>query len=51
MRAGDVACDREPQAGAAFILVARFVQAIERPEYVLAKSGGYSGSIVVDNNG
>ena len=50
MRAGDVARDCEPQAGAAFILVARFVQAIERPEHVLAKSGVYPGPIVVDND-
>src|SRR3984885_7047672 len=50
MRAGNVACDCKPQAGAAFILVARLVQAIERPEHVLAESRVYSGSIVVDND-
>src|SRR6202789_2243605 len=50
MGAGNVACDCKPQAGAAFILVARLVQAIERPEHVLAESGVYSGPIVVDND-
>ena len=50
MRAGDVARDGEAQARAALVLIARLVQAVKRPENVLAKSGVYSRSVVVDDD-
>src|SRR6185437_6866311 len=51
MRARDVASDRQAKAGAAMVLVARLVEAEERPEYVLAALGGHARPIVVDLHG
>src|ERR671911_288083 len=50
MAVGDVAGDREPEPGAAFILVARIIQPHERPEHRLALAGRDARTIVVDGH-
>src|SRR5437763_5811048 len=51
MRARDVACDREAEAGVALVLIARVVEAQERPEHFLAHLGGNTRSVVIDADG
>ena len=51
MRAGDVARDRETQAAAALVLIARVVEAQERLENVLAQVRRNAGAVVVDRDG
>ena len=50
VRAGDVAGDRQAEAGAAFVLVARLVQPVERPEHVLPVRRRDAGAVVVDDD-
>src|SRR5947208_304776 len=50
VRAGDVAGDREAQAGAALVLVAGVVEAQERLEYFLAHVVRNAGAVVVDGD-
>src|SRR6185437_6659513 len=50
MGASDVARDREPQPRAALVLIAGFVQAVERPEHIIAISGVDAGAVVIDDN-
>ena len=51
MGAGDVAGNRKPEAGAAFVLVAGIVQPQERLEHFFAQMRGNAGSVVVDRHG
>src|ERR1700676_4179555 len=51
MGARDVARDREPEPGAAFVLIARVVEPQERLEHLLAHRWWDSRSIVVDGDG
>src|SRR5262245_10484565 len=51
MRAGDVAGNRQPQAGAAFVLVARIVKPQERLEHLFAHARRNAGTVVVDGDG
>src|SRR5437764_614040 len=51
MRARDVARDREPETGAAFVLVARIVEAQERLEHLLALMRRDTGTVVVYRHG
>ena len=51
MRAGDVARDGEPQARAAFVLIARVIEPQERLEHVLAHVGRNARPVIVDRHG
>ena len=48
MRAGDVAGDRQAEARAALVLIARLVEPQERPEHVLARLRRDARPVVVD---
>ena len=49
--ARDVARDREPETGAAFVLIARVVEPQERLEHLLAQVRRDAGAVVVDGDG
>src|SRR5260370_18413626 len=49
--AGDVARDREPEAGAAFVLIARVVEAQERLEYLFTQMRCDAGAVVIPGDG
>src|SRR5688572_27231493 len=51
MRARDIAGDGEPEAGAAFVLVARVIKPQEWLEHFLAHAGRDAGTVVVDGHG
>src|SRR3954462_4978764 len=51
MAARNVAGDRQAEAGAAFVLVARRVQPEEGAEHVLALLGRDAGAVVIDDHG
>jgi hypothetical protein len=51
MAAGDVAHDRQAEPGAGFILVARRVEPVERPEHILACVGRDARTVIVDGDG
>src|SRR5271165_65122 len=50
MRSGDVPGDGETQTCSALILIARLVQAIEGPKYVLAMGRRNADAVVVDDD-
>src|SRR3974390_2101920 len=47
----DVARNRQPKPGAAFVLVASIVEPEERLEHFLAHGGGNTRAVVVDGRG
>src|SRR6201988_4053279 len=51
MGAGDVAGNRQPKPGAAFVLVARIVEPQERLEHLFAHARRNAGAVVVDGDG
>ena len=51
MGARDVARDREPETGAAFVLIARVVEPQERLEHLFAQVRRDAGAVVIDGDG
>jgi hypothetical protein len=51
MAAGDVAHDGKSETGAGFILVARRIKTVERPEHILACVGRDARTVIVDIDG